>query len=276
MHKQELHIPGGWVRLCVKLLVVWVKIRTPKTYSLWSKITVCRPALKKEEDLFGLIWPFQIPVQCFAPACIFNTSKWKQSVPDCIPLSSCLIDSSTVVTLSDWPADSLSPCDWPVSVRAGGNCSRGATRPGPGTQGRFKAVINIHREKKGAVRSCIACCFSSFVSLCHTHTHRQTDTHLYAWWVRPALGSATLCWRVWTWQPGCVCVQRCLGRWWGPPGLPPGVWVHIDLPANGTKLTSTHQTSICLPVKGLVPEGYIDWYELNTNQYECVRQSIRN
>ncbi|TNN75687.1 hypothetical protein EYF80_014050 [Liparis tanakae] len=24
----------------------------------------------------------------------------------------CLIDSSTVVTRSDWPADSLSPCDW--------------------------------------------------------------------------------------------------------------------------------------------------------------------
>lgn len=93
-------------------------------------------------------------------------------MPDCIPLSSCLIDSSSVATRSDWPGEcTLLPCDWPVSVRAGGSCSRGATRPGPGMQGRFKAVINIHEYMSGSTaHACIACCFSTFLSYTHTHT----------------------------------------------------------------------------------------------------------
>lgn len=106
---------------------------------------------------------------CLAPTCISNTSKWKQSVPDCIPLSSCLIDSSNVVTRSDWPGDcTLSPCDWPVNVRAGGNCRRGATLPGPGTQGRFKAAINIHGDMTDRVHTLITRCFSTFLSLTHS------------------------------------------------------------------------------------------------------------
>lgn len=53
-------------------------------------------------------------------------------VPVWIPLSSCFMDSSSVWPCSDWPGRSSgSPCDWPVRDRAEGNCSRGATRPGP-------------------------------------------------------------------------------------------------------------------------------------------------
>lgn len=91
-------------------------------------------------------------------------------MPDCIPLSSCLIDSSSVVTRSDWPDDcGLFPCDWLVSVRAGGNCSRGATRPGPVIQGQFKAVINIHRNMP---RQC--------ADLDHTLLQQfQTDRHTF-------------------------------------------------------------------------------------------------
>lgn len=111
-------------------------------------------------------------MHCLAPAGVSNTSKWKQSVPDCIALSSCLIDSSSVVTRSDWPGEcTLSPCDWPVSVRAGGSCSRGATRPGPGTQGRFKAIINIHEYMSGsAVHTWITCCVSTFLGCTLTFT----------------------------------------------------------------------------------------------------------
>ncbi|KAF3839776.1 hypothetical protein F7725_018493 [Dissostichus mawsoni] len=43
----------------------------------------------------------------------------------------CLIDSSSVLTRSEGLGKGRPPCDWQVSVRAGGNCSRGATRPGP-------------------------------------------------------------------------------------------------------------------------------------------------
>jgi len=66
-------------------------------------------------------------------------------VPDCIPLSSCLIDSSNVLTCSKWPEGcGMFSCDWSVSVRAGSRCSRGVARPEPGFQGQFKAVLNIH------------------------------------------------------------------------------------------------------------------------------------
>lgn len=74
---------------------------------------------------------------------ILSTSKWKERVPDWIPLSSCLIDSSSVTTRSDGP-DECDCSDWSLNVRAEGNCNKGATRPGPGTQGQFKDAINIH------------------------------------------------------------------------------------------------------------------------------------
>lgn len=87
-------------------------------------------------------------------------------MPDCIPLSRCLIDSSSVMTRSDgldgccWSA-----CDWSVSLRVGGNCNRGATRPGPGIQGQFKAVINIPTLCQDSVHALITCCFSTSVSV---------------------------------------------------------------------------------------------------------------
>lgn len=72
-----------------------------------------------------------------------STSKWKERVPDCIPLSSCLIDSSSVTTRSDGPGE-CDCSDWSLNVRAEGNCNKGATRPGPVIQGQFKDAINIH------------------------------------------------------------------------------------------------------------------------------------
>lgn len=78
---------------------------------------------------------------------MLNTSKWKHSVPDWIPLSSCLIDSSSVVTCSVWQGDfGLSSCGSLGSVRAGGNWRTGAARPGPGMQGRAKVGIKMHRN----------------------------------------------------------------------------------------------------------------------------------
>lgn len=59
-------------------------------------------------------------------------------MPDCVPLSSCLMDSSSVTTFPDGPDECRrSVADWSGSVRAEGSCScsSGATRPGPGTQG---------------------------------------------------------------------------------------------------------------------------------------------
>jgi len=74
------------------------------------------------------------------------TSKWKDSVPDCSPLSSCLMESSRVLARSTCPGDEgLSACDWPVSERAGGNWSRGGTRPGP--------AVQTEREREGRTRA---------------------------------------------------------------------------------------------------------------------------
>lgn len=100
-------------------------------------------------------------------------------MPDCVPLSSCLIDSSSVMTRSDGLDDcGWSPCDWSVSERAGGNCNRGATRPEPGIQGQFKVVINIHttmsrqRAHLGHMLQLQRC------SLSNKHTRRHTPFRL--------------------------------------------------------------------------------------------------
>lgn len=173
----------------------------------------------------------KIIIQYSAPICILNTSKWKQSEPVCIPLSSCLMDSSSVGGRSDGPGErGFSSCGWMLSVRVGSECSRGVPRPGPVLEGQFKAVINIHWNMTDRVHTWITCCLSTFVWQRHTHT--QTHTNLYVWWARSAAWCATLCWLVWTWQPGHVCVQKCLDHWLAPPGLLPWVWGRFDLPTN--------------------------------------------
>lgn len=115
----------------------------------------------------------KIIIQYSAPICILNTSKWKQSEPVCIPLSSCLMDSSSVGGRSDGPGErGFSSCGWMLSVRVGSECSRGVPRPGPVLEGQFKAVINIHWNMTDRVHTWITCCLSTFVWQRHTNTHK--------------------------------------------------------------------------------------------------------
>lgn len=121
----------------------------------------------------------KIIIQYSAPICILNTSKWKQSEPVCIPLSSCLMDSSSVGGRSDGPGErGFSSCGWMLSVRVGSECSRGVPRPGPVLEGQFKAVINIHWNMTDRVHTWITCCLSTFVWQRHTHTQTHKPLRL--------------------------------------------------------------------------------------------------
>lgn len=85
-------------------------------------------------------------------------------MPDCVPLSSCRMDSSSVTTFSSDPDEcGLSVGDWSGSVRAEGSCSRGATRPGPGTQGQR---LRLHNQP------------GRHVDGTETHTHTHTPLRL--------------------------------------------------------------------------------------------------
>lgn len=117
----------------------------------------------------------KIIIQYSAPICILNTSKWKQSEPVCIPLSSCLMDSSSVGGRSDGPGErGFSSCGWMLSVRVGSECSRGVPRPGPVLEGQFKACNKYSLKHDGQSAHLDHMLSQHF---CLTATHAHTNTH---------------------------------------------------------------------------------------------------